>query len=174
MSSQAHCSYLLTITWARPLFDWRAGCAPRTQRQQGAGRLQFRGWRDRGTLKVPLGVFVFLTDVLDDVPVKQVRAECHREWLGVGSGIVDCDCVYQRSVLWTRVALDRVQFFSVGVPAEIEPEPVIEPDRIDYQRVPLPTADRMSVPGRIRILWMGAPIQKDLPVAVNVAFEQNV
>ena len=64
-----------------------------------------------------------------------------------------------------------MQFFAVRVADEIEPELVVESDRIHDQRVAFEVPDRMAVPGWIEIVRMLVHIQKDLTVAVDVSFE---
>ena len=72
-----------------------------------------------------------------------------------------------------RVALDRMQFLGVRRPAEIEPELVVEADRVDDERVAFPMANRVSIPRRIEISGMLASVHEDLTVAVDVALEQQ-
>ena len=71
-----------------------------------------------------------------------------------------------------RVAFDGVQLFGVRVAQIVEPELVVEPDRIHHQRVLVPGADGVPVPGGIRIVGMLA-VHEDLPEAVDVAFIQD-
>ena len=51
----------------------------------------------------------------------------------------------------------------------IEPELIVEPDRIHHQRLAVPMPDRMAVPRRNRILGMLAPIHENLPPAMDVS-----
>src|SRR5215470_17885740 len=51
----------------------------------------------------------------------------------------------------------------------IKPGPVIEPGRLDHERVALPMADRISQPTRIRIFRQLPSIHIDLAVAPGAA-----
>ena len=68
-----------------------------------------------------------------------------------------------------RPALDRVQLLGVRRALAIEPELVVEADRVDDERVlAFPAADRMAEPRRIELRRMLAAVHEDLAVAVDV------
>src|SRR5262245_5794490 len=56
---------------------------------------------------------------------------------------------------------------------EVEPESVVEADRVHDQRVAFPPGDGVTIPGWIRIVRMRATVEEDLAVAVDVPFEQK-
>ena len=73
-----------------------------------------------------------------------------------------------------RVALDGVKLFGMRMADEIEPEQIVEPDRVDNQRVASPNA-RPSA----RTRWDSdqrdaCAVHENLPVAVDVAFKQEI
>src|ERR1700758_5361251 len=106
-----------------------------------------------------------------------MRAEAsrkgQRERLRVIARIDDRHLVLESSQVLPRVALDSVQLLSVRMAAKIEPEFVVEPNRIHDQGIAVPVRDRVPVPGGIRIGGM-LSAQEDLPVAVNIALEKEV
>ena len=71
------------------------------------------------------------------------------------------------------VAFDDVELLGVRVTFKVEPEPVVESDGVDDERVSVPSANRVTVPRRVRIHGMRSSVHEDLPVAVNVRFEQE-
>ena len=61
-----------------------------------------------------------------------------------------------------------------GVPAAVEPERVVVADSVDDERVfVVEPSDRMAEPGRVELRRMFAPVQEDLPVAVDVPLVQE-
>src|SRR5215472_15724362 len=56
---------------------------------------------------------------------------------------------------------------------KIEPEQIVEANRIDHKRIALPVADGVAVPGGVRVFGMLAAIHEDLPEAMNVSFEKE-
>src|SRR5437016_272706 len=119
-------------------------------------------------------LLVFLADVFHQFFAGlETCVERHLEWLGVCTGIINRDFIDQSTEILSRVAFDRVQLLRVRMTAEIEPELVIESDRIDDQSVSFEVPDRMAVPRRVEIIRMFALVQKDLAIAVNVSFKQE-
>src|SRR5689334_3401992 len=98
----------------------------------------------------------------------------HRERPRVGAGISDGDLFGENAEFRALIALDRVELLGMRMPDEVEPEFVVEADRIDHQSVVFPFTGRMPVPGGVGIGGMRATIHKDLTIAVNVAFEKNI
>src|SRR5579864_4952522 len=66
-----------------------------------------------------------------------------------------------------------MQLLRMRVSGKVKPEPVIEPDCVDHQRVPFPLADGVSKPGGIQVLRMTRPIHENLAIAVDVSLEQE-
>src|SRR5579863_5289999 len=117
---------------------------------------------------------VFLADVFQQFFLRaEAGGEIDRERFGVCTRIDDSGLHVQSSKIFARVALDGVKLFRVRVTRKIEPELVVIPNSIDYQRVALILAGRVAVPGGIRVAGMFASIHEDLPVAVNVSFKQE-
>src|SRR6266508_3393993 len=58
--------------------------------------------------------------------------------------------------------------------ALIEPELVVESDRVDDERVAFPPPDRMAEPRGIEVGGVLAPVQENLAKAVDVRFIQQV
>src|ERR1700722_13694811 len=48
------------------------------------------------------------------------------------------------------------------MPSHVKPTPAIEPGRLDHQRIPLPPANRVPQPRRIRLTRQLTTVQKDL------------
>src|SRR5438552_4805563 len=127
-----------------------------------------------GTFDVLRVLLVFLADVFHQLLGRtQARVERDGKRLRVVRRIGDRRLHHERAEVRARVTLHRVQLLAVRVAAEIEPELVIEPDGVDDERLTLVVADRVAVPGRIRIVGVLPAVDEDLPVAVNVAFEQD-
>src|SRR2546427_536625 len=132
--------------------------------------LRYSSW----SLDVMHILVVFLADVLHEFFSRpQACGKVQLKRSGIRPGIIDSNLVDQRSHVLSRPAFDGVKLFRMRVAAKIEPELVIESDRVDHQRVAFPSPDRMSIPRRVRILWMLPAIHEDLAVAVNVALEQE-
>src|SRR5487761_740319 len=102
-----------------------------------------------------------------------MSGESNLERPGVSSRIVDGDFVYQGPEIFSGIALDGMKLLGMRMAFEIEPELVVESHCVDYQRVAVPASDGVPVPGRVRIGGMLAPVHEDLPVAVDVALEQE-
>src|ERR1700680_3344403 len=120
--------------------------------------------RPRRTLDVVHVPVVFLTDVFHQIFIgPKASREAEREWFGVCPRIIDRDLIDQRAEVLAGPAFDGMKLFGVRVPSKIEPEFVVVPDGIDHQRISVPAADRVSVPGWVRVLLMLAPIEEDLP-----------
>src|SRR5215471_9481595 len=133
------------------------------------------GLRQAGLASQMLGVLlILLADVFHQLFVgPQRRRELDLERLRVHDRIDDGGFVFQRSQIYARIALDRVQLLAVRMAAEIEPELIVEANSIDDQSVPLPFADGVAVPGGIGIVGVFGLVQEDLSEAVNVALEQE-
>src|SRR6185312_1456106 len=58
-------------------------------------------------------------------------------------------------------------------PFACEPEPLVEADRVDDERVAVPVPDRVPVPARLEILRMLAPVQVDDAPAMRRADVQE-
>src|SRR5579863_5948142 len=118
---------------------------------------------------------VLVTNVLQNLGVcQQRRMPKQRERLGIRPRIVDGDFEFQVSEIGPPVALDHVQFLGMRMTGEVKPEFIVEADRVYHQRVALPLAGRVPVPGWIGVLRMAASVQKDLPVRMDVALEKKV
>src|SRR5688572_24753169 len=85
---------------------------------------------------------VFVADVLHQLLAwSQARRKRQGKRPGVGAWIVDRDSVLERPVIFARPPLDRMKLLGVGVAAKIKPEPVVEPDRVDHERIAFPPPD---------------------------------
>ena len=80
--------------------------------------------------------------VLHDLAARnsQSRREVHRERPRVGPRIVDRDGAVQRREGVPRPSLDHVQLLRVRSAVLVQPEPVVEADRVDHERVSFPFA----------------------------------
>src|SRR5207237_1254555 len=80
--------------------------------------------------------FVFLADVFHQLFARtQARGKRNRERLRVIRRVVDRRLDDERAEVRARVALHGVQLLAVRVAAEIEPEPVVESDGVDNERL---------------------------------------
>src|SRR5579872_4948634 len=138
----------------------------------------------RGSIQVSLAcvlpddvnhvLIVLVANILNDFGVGKKRGVAiEGERPGVSGGIVDGDIKIQMIQIGSAVAFGHVQFFSVGMGGEIEPELVVEAYGIDYQGVAFPLSDGVAVPSRFGVWRMAAAIHKNLPVTVDVAFIQK-
>src|SRR6185503_4677999 len=122
---------------------------------------------------------VFIADIFEQVGIRLKHGmTVHGERPGVSSRIVDGGFDLQMTQVGAPKTLHHVQLLSVGMPREIEPEFVVEPDGVDDHRVAIPASDGIPVPGGIGIGGMLATdfftiAEKDLAVAVDVSFKQK-
>src|SRR5438874_1658491 len=129
--------------------------------------LPYRLRRARRTLNVVDILVVFLADVLHQIRSgHQARCELNLERLGVIRRILDQRLDFELAQTGARVPLQSMQLLTVRMSAEIEPELVVEADRIDHQRIAFIVADGVSVPGGIGIGGMLSAVQEDLPKTV--------
>src|SRR4029453_15735233 len=91
----------------------------------------------------------------------------------VPARIGDGHLVEELAELRTTITFDGVQLLGVRVAGKVEPELVVEADRVDDERVAFESSDRVAVPRRIGICRMRTAVHEDLPVAVDVALEQE-
>jgi len=95
----------------------------------------------------------------------ELRAQCHREGrlehAGVVDGLRDLEVAEARA----PDALRDAQLLGVRRAREIEPGAVLEPERLDDERVALPAADGIAHEARVRVFRQRAPVEEDLPVA---------
>ena len=118
---------------------------------------------------------VLVANVFHELPVgPQAGGEFHRERLCVRAGVDDRRLDLHRAQVESRVALDRMQLLRVRMSGKIEPEALVESDRIDDQRVSIPATDRMPIPGRVQILPVVTPVDEDLAVTMDVSLEEHV
>src|SRR5688500_14428929 len=99
--------------------------------------------------------------------------ELHGEWFRIRSRILDRGRDLELAEPRARVALDGSQLRRVWMAGEVEPEKLVEPDRLDHERVALPMPDRVAVPRHFEVVGVLASVHEDLAIAVNVAFEQE-
>ena len=83
-------------------------------------------------------------------PRHQRRLTQRRKRLRVRTRIVNRNLNRHAPQIRARVALDGVRFLGMWMALVVEPELVVEPNRIHHQRVSLP----MPIPRRIRIVGM--------------------
>ena len=117
---------------------------------------------------------VLLADVFHQFPGwLEPRLRLHSEWFLISAWIDDGDIPGQCVEISSSVSLDGVQLCGMRMAVEIKPEFVVITDRVYDDSISLPMANRVSVPGGIRIFRMRSPIHEDLPVAVNVSFKHD-
>src|SRR5690242_21691984 len=58
------------------------------------------------------------------------------------------------------------------MPCPVEPGDVFQPDRVNYERVPIPLADRLAHVGGIRVVGKFSPVRPDVAYRV-VFFEED-
>jgi len=92
---------------------------------------------------------------------------------GVSARIIHHRLIIKMIGIRASIALGHMQLAGVRVTRKIEPEQVIESDRIHHQSVPVPFADGIAVPGRIRVRGMARPVQENLAIAVNIPFKEE-
>ena len=87
-----------------------------------------------------------------------------RPWLCVELWIFHRHFVRQMIRIRPRSPLDHVHRVAMRVRVIVDPaQLVLEPNRVDYQRVPLPMADSISKKGRLKIFLVGPAIGGDGP-----------
>ena len=84
------------------------------------------------------------------------------------AGIFEDDVIEERAVVRARVALDDVELLGVRRAAAIEPELVVEADRIDDERVAFPVTDRVSEPRGNKTLRVLAAVHADDTVSAVI------
>src|SRR5262249_25333256 len=95
-----------------------------------------------------------------------------RKGLLVSSRILDGHFNSHVAPIDERIALDSVKLFCMRMALVVEPEFVVESDRIHHQRVVFPMSYGMAVPRRIGIGRMFS-VHKNLPVTMDVALIQD-
>src|SRR5215469_663332 len=117
---------------------------------------------------------IFAAEVLHDIGVlQQGRLPVHRERPGISAGIVDGDLVAEVPCIWAPIALDYVELLCVWVTDAIEPELIIESDRVHNEGVSLPLSSGIAKPRWIEVLGVAAGVHEDLPVGVHVPLDQD-
>src|SRR5579864_8737617 len=116
-------------------------------------------------------LIILLTDIFQDVICLKSSVPIQSERLGVRSWVIDGSFPFQVPQVRPAIALDGMQLFGVRVPREVEPELIVESDRVNDQTVSLVLADRFAIPSWIRIRGMLAPVHENLAVAVNIALK---
>src|SRR5689334_19161062 len=122
-------------------------------------------------------LIVLLTDVLHQLVARSLQpcVERDRERLRVVGRIFDRHGVHERSHVRPRPALDGVKLFAVRRPFAVEPELVVEADRVDDERVlPFPMTDRMAEPRCVEFRRMLTAVHEDLAIRVDVPFVNDV
>src|SRR4030095_15816030 len=99
--------------------------------------------------------------------------ELNGEGLRIGARIGDGGHDLELAELGARIPLDGLELLRVRMADEVEPEEIVEPDRLDDERVALPVTDRVAVPRGLLVVGMLAAIHEDLPEAMDVALEQE-
>src|SRR5690349_1579680 len=98
------------------------------------------------------GILPVLTYVFDQLRVRHERQrDLDRPWFGVRLGVVDGYVEVHVAEVDAMEALDRTHRFRVRMAAVVKPGPVVEARGFDHESVAFPLANRVSVPGRIRI-----------------------
>ena len=93
-----------------------------------------------------------LADVLEQLrPVFPAQVEFARPRGGIGTGIVDGQFVRNRQRIGTRELLERAKLLGCRQPTTIDPEALVEPGRLDIERVTFPPTDRVAVERRRKI-----------------------
>src|SRR5215475_11558784 len=86
---------------------------------------------------------VLLADILHQFLFrKEVDPPVNGKGPGVRSWIVNIGLPFQVLEVRPSVTLDRVELLRVWVTGKVKPELVVEPDRVDDQRVSVPFTDR--------------------------------
>ncbi len=93
-------------------------------------------------------------------------------WPRVRLRIVDGDPDLQVAEVAPREPLGDAQRLAVREPAVVQPGHVVEPDRLDDERVAFPLAHRVAEPGRLGIGRQRTAVGEDLAIVV-VGFEQH-
>src|SRR5207237_9570814 len=116
---------------------------------------------------------VFLTDVFEQLIAGQPRQPClelRGPRLGVRARIIHGHFESEVAFIDARPALDDVQLLRVRIAPVVEPRLVVEADRVDDERVTLPSADRVAPPRRIALIRMLPSVHAELPERVDVPF----
>src|SRR5256885_16874428 len=113
----------------------------------------------------------FLAPYPSQRPARRPRAR-------VRAGIVYRQIVLERIEVRTREFLNQLQLISMRQPAVGEPEILVEPARVDDQRVAFPLGDRPAVKQRVFVIsadlaLMAAAVGVDDAVVVVAAADQH-
>ncbi len=112
---------------------------------------------------------VFLADVFDKIGIGLERGmSVQLERSGVSPRIVDGCFPLQVPQVGAAIPFGGVQFFGMGMAREVEPEFIIEPDRINHQGVTLVLTDRFAIPGGIWVGGVFASVHENLPITMDV------
>jgi len=117
---------------------------------------------------------VFLADVFEQFHAglhEQEKASGPRR--GVGAGVVNRDLVFDRIRVGASETLDEMKLVGRGEAVAVEPEALVETDRVDDERIAFPMADRMPVIGRNKLLRVCLAIHEDRSERVRTADIEN-
>src|ERR1700686_5164913 len=94
----------------------------------------------------------------------------HLERFGVGARIENRGFNHKSPQVLTRITFDGMQLVGMRMAFSVEPKAVVESDRVDYERVAIPSADGIAVPTRppVGFRRMRAAVDADLAVTVDV------
>src|SRR6185437_6871500 len=90
---------------------------------------------------------VFLAEIVEGLVARgPAQVPASRPGLRVRAGIIERGFVLELIEIRARDVLDEMRLGGVGDPFAREPETLVEPNRVDHERVALPVTDRVSVP----------------------------
>jgi hypothetical protein len=102
--------------------------------------------------QMDLILFVRVAEVFQQLGVRrQDVVDADRERFGVGLGIVNGHLDFHVSEIPSRESLHEMQRFATRMPHYVERGSVIKANCVDHQRLPLPSADGVTEPGRLGI-----------------------
>src|SRR5580704_4010243 len=97
----------------------------------------------------------------------------HVPGLGISAGIVYGDIDHHLAKLRPGKPLDDVSLRGSRMSIGIQPNLIVHAHGVHHQRVAIPAAYRIAPPGIHHILVMRAAVEKNLAIAVDVAFVKN-
>src|SRR5678816_4905345 len=109
------------------------------------------------------GVIIVLTDVFKQLRIcSPAKVEAARPRFCIRTGIIDCYVILHRVGIGPCQLLDHMKLVGMRCSLTINPEFFVEANRIDDKCVTLPTACRVTVKARKKLLGMRSAVHINL------------
>src|SRR5215469_13788975 len=117
--------------------------------------------------------FVF-ANAFDELRIReQVEWNRRGPGLGICLGIIERDLNSHMTEVAPLKTLRDAQLVAVRMTWIVKPAFIVESDGFGNERIPFPSAGRITVPARTRIRWKATAICEDLPEVVELLVKDD-